>query len=77
MKTFTKAKLLTNTLSLFILASAVCHALPNLSKSFAEALAEARKDKKVLGIYFDKPESDACLALKLEIDWNRTIRIID
>ena len=54
-------------MAVFALASGICRALPNDRGSFADGLAEARKDKKVLGVYFDNPASSECLLLKLKL----------
>jgi len=51
----------------FVLASGVCQALPNDRNNYEAAVTEASRDKKVLGLYFDKPGSDACLELKWKL----------
>ncbi|MEI8342414.1 MAG: hypothetical protein WCH43_12895 [Verrucomicrobiota bacterium] len=56
--------LIFSVLAFIVLASNLCHALPNNRENYELAIAEAKRDGKVLGIYFDKPGSDACLALK-------------
>jgi len=59
-------KFITGLMALLAFTSGICHALPNDRKNLADALLEARKDKKALGIYFDNPASSECLAFKLK-----------
>jgi len=57
-------KFISSAITLNILTSSVCLALPFNREVYDLAVSEAKQNKKVLGIYFDKPGSDACSALK-------------
>jgi len=49
-----KFKPILNFIALLVLSSGVCHALPNNRENYDLAAEEARRGKKVPGIYFDK-----------------------
>ena len=59
-----KATVRLGAIALFLLSSVLCRALPNNRGTYELAVDEAQKDKKEIGIYFDRPGSDACFQLK-------------
>jgi len=63
-KCFPASTLIMVATAMLFITSRVSHALPNDRGNYDLAVAEAKQDRKVLGIYFDKPGSEACLALK-------------